>query len=236
MKVRSSQLTGRHIACAHAHARLPLPVIVSPGIGTGMIVNQMTAAPGHDLLISHPVVDDPADPNGLPFPTTDRAAKHLPIGDLECAVHSTGSPVWLADAPGHALPAVRSANMRLLPDRRRVGHHALPDPVTSPATTTRSHADIVVGCTDSPRARHAIVTAAQADSCRYYPDCGNGTVRGQVVSGEFGRSRYDTRADEGGISCDLPKPVPTDAAARARSGCDALRAKKRCNAQEGGRA
>jgi PRTRC genetic system ThiF family protein len=56
---------------------------------------------------------------------------------------------------------------------------------------TRLCSDIVVGCVDSRRARHAIVKAAQRGSCRYYLDCGNETDRGQVVLGEFGKPRHD---------------------------------------------
>ncbi|GAB2921074.1 hypothetical protein GCM10027093_69810 [Paraburkholderia jirisanensis] len=295
MKVRSSQLTGHLTACAPTC--LPVPITVSPGIATSIIVNQMTAAPGHDLLIHHPVVEDPADLNGLPFPTTDGAAKHLPISDLERAVHGTDLPVRLPDDPGQVSPATRAAGMQLQPGRRRTGNLALPDHATFFAATTSLHIDIVVGCIDSPRAKHAIAKAAQADSRRYYLDCGNGAVRGQVVSGESGRSRCDRRPDEGGMSSERlapqhdkdegapacfmagalsprslvinetivvrtfnllstlfrtgtpsypvlfvnlaagrTKPVPTGAAARARSGHEALRAKGPGNAQEGGRA
>jgi hypothetical protein len=232
MKVRSSQLTRRVIACAQA--RLPVPVGVSPGIGSSMIVNQMTATHGHELPCSHPAVKDPGASDGLPFPT-DWAAKHPPAGDLECAVRSTGSPGWLSDDLGHAAAAVVAANMQLPPGRRRPGDHGLPHYVTFPAATNGLHADTVTGCFDSPCARHAIVKAAQAASCRYSPDC-NGTGRGQVVSGELGRSRRDRRPGEGGMPLRLPEPAPDEAATRARSGHRALRENGPRNAQEGGRA
>jgi PRTRC genetic system ThiF family protein len=68
---------------------------------------------------------------------------------------------------------------------------------------TRLHADIVVGCVDSRRARHAIVKAAQRGSCRYYLDCGNEMDRGQVVFGEFGRPRHDRLPHVGDLFPDL---------------------------------
>ncbi|KVK87861.1 thiamine biosynthesis protein ThiF [Burkholderia ubonensis] len=58
-------------------------------------------------------------------------------------------------------------------------------------SSVRIVADIVVGCVDSRRARHAIVQAAKRGSCRYYLDCGNETDRGQVILGEFGKARHD---------------------------------------------
>jgi hypothetical protein len=234
MKVRSSQLTRHHTACAPA--RLPVPVTLSPGITTSVIVNQMTGAPGRELLINHPVVEAPAGSNGLPFSTTNRAAKHLPISDLGRAIHGADLPVRLPDDLGQASPAMRAARMQLQPGRRRVGDPVWRDHVTLPVATIGLHADIAAAHIDSPRATHAIAKAAQADLCRYFPDCGDETFRGQVVSGEFCRSRCDRRADEGGVSSEQPEPVPTDAAARARSGHEALREKRPRNAQEGGRA
>jgi PRTRC genetic system ThiF family protein len=77
---------------------------------------------------------------------------------------------------------------------------ALPQRVDS---STRIRADIVVGCVDSRRARHAIVKAAQRGSCRYYLDCGNETDRGQVVLGEFGKARHDRLPHVGDLFPDL---------------------------------
>ncbi len=64
---------------------------------------------------------------------------------------------------------------------------AVPERIT---VSDNLEADIVIGCVDSRRARHAIVKAA-ASRCHYYLDCGNETDRGQVVLGEFGKRRHD---------------------------------------------
>ncbi|WP_434667759.1 PRTRC system ThiF family protein [Paraburkholderia sp. A3BS-1L] len=63
--------------------------------------------------------------------------------------------------------------------------------------------DIVIGCVDSRRARHAIVQAANRGGCRYYLDCGNETDRGQVILGEFGKPRHDRLPHVGDLFPDL---------------------------------
>ncbi|WP_416360875.1 PRTRC system ThiF family protein [Burkholderia gladioli] len=68
---------------------------------------------------------------------------------------------------------------------------------------TRLVADIVVGCVDSRRARHAIVQAAKRGKVRYYLDCGNETDRGQVILGEFGKARHDRLPHVGDLFPDL---------------------------------
>ncbi|KUY49076.1 PRTRC system ThiF family protein [Burkholderia sp. RF2-non_BP3] len=67
----------------------------------------------------------------------------------------------------------------------------------------RLDADLVVGCVDTRRARHAIVQAAKRGKVRYYLDCGNETDRGQVILGEFGRARHDRLPHVGDLFPDL---------------------------------
>nr|WP_175035436.1 PRTRC system ThiF family protein [Burkholderia lata] len=64
-------------------------------------------------------------------------------------------------------------------------------------------ADIVVGCVDTRRARHAIVQAAKRGDVRYYLDCGNETDRGQVILGELGKARHDRLPHVGDLFPDL---------------------------------
>ncbi|MCG5077264.1 PRTRC system ThiF family protein [Paraburkholderia tagetis] len=68
------------------------------------------------------------------------------------------------------------------------------------------HADIVVGCVDSRRARHAIALAAKRGKCLYYLDCGNETDRGQVILGEFGKPRHDRLPHVGDLFPELLNP------------------------------
>ncbi|MFM0077252.1 PRTRC system ThiF family protein [Paraburkholderia sediminicola] len=70
-------------------------------------------------------------------------------------------------------------------------------------SSVRLDADLVVGCVDSRRARHAIVQAAKRGRCSYYLDCGNETDRGQVILGEFGKARHDRLPHLGDLFPDL---------------------------------
>ncbi|WP_321817864.1 MULTISPECIES: PRTRC system ThiF family protein [unclassified Paraburkholderia] len=64
-------------------------------------------------------------------------------------------------------------------------------------------ADMVIGCVDSRRARHAIVQASKRGKVQYYLDCGNETDRGQVILGEFGKPRHDRLPHVGDLFPDM---------------------------------
>jgi PRTRC genetic system ThiF family protein len=68
------------------------------------------------------------------------------------------------------------------------------------------YGDMVIGCVDSRRARHAIAQAAKRGKVRYYLDCGNETDRGQVILGEFGKARHDRLPHVGDLFPDLLNP------------------------------
>lgn len=133
MKVNPSQLFA--LLCAFIPQGLPVLITGPAGVGKSDIVAQAAKATGHDLLISHPVVEDPTDSKGLPFPKGD-IARFLPFGDLERALSATKPLIWFLDDLGQASPAVQAAKMQLLL-ARRIGEHVLPDCVTFVAATNR---------------------------------------------------------------------------------------------------
>lgn len=136
MKISSQQLI--ELLSIYVPRRLPVLVVGGAGIGKSEIVEQVAQTLDHDLLISHPVVEDPTDSKGLPFPAADgQSARHLPFGDLERVLRPAGRPlIWFLDDLGQASPAVQAAKMQLLL-ARRIGEHALPDHVTFVAATNR---------------------------------------------------------------------------------------------------
>jgi hypothetical protein len=156
MKVNPSQLVD--LLTCFVLKQLPVLITGRPGIGKSDIVEQVARATGHELLISHPVVEDPTDSKGLPFPSTDgRTAYHLPFGDLERAVNSTSPLIWFLDDLGQASPAVQAAKMQLLL-ARRIGDHKLPDHVTFVAATNRRNDNAgVTGILDPVISRFATV-------------------------------------------------------------------------------
>ncbi|MGQ7932158.1 ATP-binding protein [Paraburkholderia sp. D1E] len=147
---------------AYIPARLPVLITGPAGIGKSDIVDRAAYAKGHDLLISHPVVEDPTGSKGLPFPSADgKTAAHLPFGDLERAVNSTRPLVWFLDDLGQASPAVQAAKMQLLL-ARRVGSHELPPHVTFVAATNRRSDNAgVSGILDPVISRFATVVELQ---------------------------------------------------------------------------
>lgn len=112
-------------------------LVGAPGVGKTDIVTQAAAAEGADLIVSHPVVSDPTDAKGLPWPVADRGeATFLPFGDLARAIKAERPTVWLLDDLGQAAPATQAAYMQLIL-ARRVNGHALSDKVTILACSNR---------------------------------------------------------------------------------------------------
>jgi hypothetical protein len=116
---------------------IPILLTGAPGVGKSSIVEQAAAASGFDVILSHPVVADPTDAKGLPWPGKDGTeATFLPFGDLAQAIKATRPTVWFLDDLGQASPAVQASFMQLLL-ARRVNGHVLPDCVTFVAATNR---------------------------------------------------------------------------------------------------
>lgn len=117
--------------------RFPVLIKGAPGIGKTDIVTQACIDTGTDLLISHPVVSDPTDYKGLPFPDKDgNAAKFLPFGDLLELIKADRPTVFFLDDLGQAPASVQAACMQLLL-ARRINGHIISDQVTFFAATNR---------------------------------------------------------------------------------------------------
>lgn len=161
MKLSPARLT--QLLAAYIPKRLAVLITGLPGIGKSDIVEAATEAAEHDLLISHPVVEDPTDTKGLPFPSADGThARFLPFGDLERALSATRPLVWFFDDLGQASPAVQAAKMQLLL-ARRIGEHQLPDCVTFVAATNRRGDNAgVTGILDPLISRFAAVVELEA--------------------------------------------------------------------------
>lgn len=162
MQVNASQLNS--LLTAYVPKRLPVLITGRPGIGKSDIVAQVSDALDHDLLISHPVVEDPTDSKGLPFAAPDgQSARFLPFGDLERALQPRKRPlIWFLDDLGQASPAVQAAKMQLLL-ARRIGEHKLPDDVTFLAATNRRNDNAgVSGILDPLISRFATVVELEA--------------------------------------------------------------------------
>lgn len=118
-------------------SRLPILLKGAPGVGKSDLVESVANAMGYDIILSHPVVAEPTDAKGLPFPSKDgTSASFLPYGDLAKALTATKPTIWFLDDLGQASPAVQASFMQLLL-ARQIGEHKLPDCVTFVAATNR---------------------------------------------------------------------------------------------------
>lgn len=97
------------------------PVLIKgqPGVGKSDVVEQATNACIHsdglpyDLLITHPVVQDPTEGSGIPW-VVDGVVKKLPLANLRRMIEADRPLVVFLDDLGQASPAVQAAYMQLL--------------------------------------------------------------------------------------------------------------------------
>ncbi len=114
----------------------PVLLVGMPGIGKTSIIEQVAEKTGSDILVSHPVVNDPTDAKGFPC-VIDNVAQFLPFGDLNYAINYTGERlIWLLDDLGQARPATQAGYMQLILTGK-VNGHALPGSVVFIAATNR---------------------------------------------------------------------------------------------------
>lgn len=143
---------------------LPVLLTGAPGVGKTDIVAAIAAELDYDLLVSHPVVEDPTDAKGLPFPSSDgESARFLPYGLLAKALSAKKPTIWFLDDLGQANAAVQASYMQLLLSRK-IGEHHLPDCITFVAATNRK-ADRagVSGILEPVKSRFAAILPVETD-------------------------------------------------------------------------
>lgn len=93
--------------------RLPIMITGAPGIGKTAIVKQACEMLECELIIAHPVVDDPIDYKGLPA-LIDGKANFIPLGNLRRLLEATVPTVFFMDDLGQAPMAVQASAMQLI--------------------------------------------------------------------------------------------------------------------------
>jgi len=123
-------------------AALHEPVLLkgSPGIGKTATVEQLAAELKYELIVTHPVVDDPTDYKGMPAvigrDTANPSAKFLPFGDLWRMIDAEKPTIVFMDDLGQAPPAVQAAVMQLVL-ARHINGHKISDKIWFLAATNR---------------------------------------------------------------------------------------------------
>jgi hypothetical protein len=121
--------------------RMPVMLWGSPGIGKTYMVKQTAEELDYNLIVSHPITDDPTDYKGLPFAVEIngiRQATFLPFGHFMHALDASRPTIWFFDDMGHGVPAVQAAAMQLI-EERAINGNKLPDTLTFVAASNRSN-------------------------------------------------------------------------------------------------
>ena len=130
-------------------ANEPVLLVGSPGVGKTATVEQVAEELKYDLVVSHPVVDDPTDYKGMPsvirHEKGDATAEFLPFGDLNKLINAKKDTIAFADDLGQAPPAVQAAYMQLVLARQINGHKISPKVRFLAATNRRQDKAAVTG-------------------------------------------------------------------------------------------
>lgn len=111
-------------------AREPALLVGSPGVGKTSVVEAVAEELGYDLMVTHPVVDDPTDYKGMPAIVKqgrETTAAFLPFGNLQKMLDADKPMIVFMDDLGQSPPAVQSSIMQLVLAReingQRVSEH-----------------------------------------------------------------------------------------------------------------
>lgn len=115
-------------------------LVGSPGVGKTDSVDAVAQQLEYDLLVMHPVVDDPTDYKGMPAVTKRKSgepsAQFLPFGNLWRLIDAKKPLIAFMDDIGQAPQAVQAALMQLVLSRQINGHR-VSDEVRFVAATNR---------------------------------------------------------------------------------------------------
>ncbi|OQB08862.1 MAG: hypothetical protein BWY21_01056 [Parcubacteria group bacterium ADurb.Bin216] len=135
---------------------LPGLIKGAPGVGKSDIVAQACREVNAELIVSHPVVSDPTDYKGLPFPDKEGKEAHfLPFGELNKLINADKLTVFFLDDLGQAPMSVQQAAMQLILARRINGFKISDKVIFMAATNRREDKAGVTGILEPVKSRFA---------------------------------------------------------------------------------
>jgi len=143
-------------------ANLPVLIKGAPGVGKSDIVTQVAKRTKRELIISHPVVDDPTDYKGLPANVNGKA-EFLPFGNLRAMLEATKPTIAFLDDLGQAPAVVQAAAMQLLLARQINGHKISDKIVFIAATNRRQDKAGVTSILEPVKSRFATILELEPD-------------------------------------------------------------------------
>lgn len=143
-------------------AGIPVMVKGAPGTGKTAIIEEAAAEAGADIMVTHPVVDDPTDYKGLPA-IVDGKAAFLPFNNLTQMIEAEKPTVCFMDDLGQACPSVQAAAMQLILARQINGHQISEHITFVAATNRRQDRAGVSGILEPVKSRFATIVELEAD-------------------------------------------------------------------------
>jgi hypothetical protein len=152
--------------------KMRIMVCGEPGIGKSDIMAQVCDEAGVDMILNHPVVDDPTAVSGMPdLRANAEYATFKPFGNLYRALTATKPTILVLDDFGNAAPMVQASWMQYIL-AGRLNEHVLPDCVTIwAATNERTHMTGVTGMLEAVKDRFDAIVRLVAnleDSKMYF--------------------------------------------------------------------
>jgi hypothetical protein len=148
-------------ACLCMQNNLTLLVIGMPGGGKTEITIQAADHLKRDLIITHPVIDDPTNYKGFPFKEVDKngnmRADFVPFGMLRRIMEATRPTTLFMDDMGQAPKATQAAAMQLLWGGTLNGKNISPHVSFVVATNRREDKAAVTGMIEPLKNRATIV-------------------------------------------------------------------------------
>lgn len=143
-------------------ARKPVLIKGAPGVGKSDIVALVAKQLDADLVINHPVVDDPTDYKGLAGIVNGKA-EFLPFGNLRKLITAKKPTICFLDDLGQAPACVQAAAMQLLLARQINGHKVSEQVTFVAATNRREDRAGVTGILEPVKSRFATILELTVD-------------------------------------------------------------------------